>query len=949
MQETRPKEAVVMKKLLDYMRPESKKKLIAGIIVSAILLALMFAFGVGGKKHMVLGAALCLGTGLLVAFRRLNFSQSLVCAILYLIVVPLRMFYRLELPINNLVYTKRSAIIISLVLIYVLYLFFYIVTQRIGASFGVTGIFLLVLTIAEYYVFTFREMAISFPDLFAIRTAISVSGEYNYTPSSELIYSVLWFAFFIALGFKINISPKSIKERFAGYRAVPVHIAASAAAAVIVFGFFYIIVKTPFLANHGVNDDSWAECRLNFTNGCLMYPFVELRAGKIDKPSDYSAERLLQIGGDYSDSFVSPREEKTERPNIILIMNEAFSDPRVLGDFETGQELMPFMDSLYTSERSIRGNLYMPVLGGLTVNSEFEVLTGNSMFFLSASSIPYETSINSPMPSLAKELEAIGYSSMAMHPHVRIAYGRDTTYENFGFDEFIDVNDFAVNIETVGAYPDDATNYREIIKRFESRDKDKPFFLFDVTIQNHSPYWKKVRDTKILSINGTSEDYGEKYSLEETYFDLLRKSDDAFKELVEYFETVDEPTIICMFGDHEAILSDDFYDAVFEGTGYSEQKKNELKYITPYVMVANYDADLESMGDFSANYLGAVLLNELGLPMSQFRKFQLQAMYTYPIMSVHELADARGVSVDKKDNIDSDILSTYKLFQYDMMFSKKSTDEVYVPESYESVKVSDADSKGGEWYDKFTAVTHALGTTGDGQLGTNSREAFIYNYKRGQRLFEADIQITSDGVAVIRHDWEQDLGQGLSLAGTDGTVRVPTAEEFLSKKIYGKYTPLTLEEWFELMDEYPDVWFITDSKYSGTVTEDFKLFRETAVNSGHADVLNRVIVQLYYPEMYDEVEAAGHFKHYILTLYMTGYPEDSSEMLKLLESDKVDALTMPEDYVINERVLSDIAGRENYKVFLHTVDDPEKAAELMQYVDGLYTDTLLEKQVRSMK
>ena len=58
---------------------------------------------------------------------------------------------------------------------------------------------------------------------------------------------------------------------------------------------------------------------------------------------------------------------------------------------------------------------------------------------------------------------------------------------------------------------------------------------------------------------------------------------------------------------------------------------------------------------------------------------------------------------------------------------------------------------------------------------------------------------------------------------------------------------------------------------------------------------------------------------------------------------------MPEDYVVNERVLSDIAGRQNYKVFLHTVDDPEKAAELMQYVDGLYTDTLLEKQVRSMK
>ncbi|AQT83571.1 hypothetical protein B1222_02595 [Paenibacillus larvae subsp. pulvifaciens] len=49
-------------------------------------------------------------------------------------------------------------------------------------------------------------------------------------------------------------------------------------------------------------------------------------------------------------------------------------------------------------------------------------------------------------------------------------------------------------------------------------------------------------------------------------------------------------------------------------------------------------------------------------------------------------------------------------------------------------------------------IAHALGMVG-GQDGTNSYEAFLANYKKGFRIFEVDLILTSDGKLAARHDW----------------------------------------------------------------------------------------------------------------------------------------------------------------------------------------------------
>lgn len=251
------------------------------------------------------------------------------------------------------------------------------------------------------------------------------------------------------------------------------------------------------------------------------------------------------------------------------------------------------------------------------------------------------------------------------------------------------------------------------------------------------------------------------------------------------------------------------------------------------------------------------------------------------------------------------------------------------------------------WYEKFPVVCHALGSTQEGIGGTNSKEAFLYNYARGQRVFEADLQITSDGVMVLRHDWDSDLGQAEAFGWTEEKQGAVTAEDFLDAPIYGKYTPLTLEDWLAIMKKYPNIYLVTDTKYSQDVEEQFKLFTDTAIENGYEDVLSRVIVQIYYREMYDEVRNVYPFENWIWTLYYTGYP-DSQEIVDFMAQKEIPVLVMP-SYWWDSQKESDLKDN-GIRVYVHTVDEEEEARQRMaQGVSGIYTDDILPSTVSKWK
>lgn len=110
-------------------------------------------------------------------------------------------------------------------------------------------------------------------------------------------------------------------------------------------------------------------------------------------------------------------------------------------------------------------------------------------------------------------------------------------------------------------------------------------------------------------------------------------------------------------------------------------------------------------------------------------------------------------------------------------------------------------------------VLHGLGWI-EGHFVTNSLEAFQYNYNRGFRVFEVDLNMTSDNVLVARHDWTRIhyrwLGQDVPPGTTSG---VPlTLDKVMSLKIHGKYHPISCKQLLDLMRNYPDIYFVTDTK-----------------------------------------------------------------------------------------------------------------------------------------
>ena len=395
---------------------------------------------------------------------------------------------------------------------------------------------------------------------------------------------------------------------------------------------------------------------------------------------------------DIDQPAASARKKKDQAPNVICIMNETFSDLRVLGQLSTNQDYMPFTRSL--TKNTIKGNLYMPVTGAGTSNSEFEFLTGNTMAFLAAGSNAYELYIKSQLPSLAYTLAAQNYSRTALHVYYRTSWQRDVNYPLLGFERYDSIESFidndaideyrngnksfsdfedAVNEQYPGEnvllrrFVSDRFDYKLLEQMYEERDPSKPFFIFNVTMQNHGSYDSAYEnfDQKIKLTS--TEEY---YPAANRYLSLIYESDQAFKELVEYFSNVDEPTIICMFGDHQPNIETEFVESLL-GSDISDlsTEDNQKRFVTPFVIWANYNIEEGYVDKMSANYLSTLLLQVADLKTTKYNDY-LSALYRYvPVIDSNGYitADDEYYTFDETSEY-TDLLAGYEKVQYNNLF-----------------------------------------------------------------------------------------------------------------------------------------------------------------------------------------------------------------------------------------------------------------------------------------
>ena len=405
-------------------------------------------------------------------------------------------------------------------------------------------------------------------------------------------------------------------------------------------------------------------------NGFAVTFLMDMQYLKVEKPEGYSVEKAKELlenedGLDWTASdqrnnvgkeFANQKETTDQLPNVIVIMDEAFSDLGVLSDeaLPVNEDYMPFIHSLQQGAENTRtGYLNVSVKGGNTANTEFEFLTGDTMAFLPAGSIPYQQYITKDTPSMASYLKSLGYETYAMHPYYASGWNRDKVYPLLGFDSFYSSADFYGTTYERG-YIDDSSCVDKIIETYEKKDAGTPAFIFNVTMQNHSPYTDGYQNLQgNVTVDGTVS-----AQLSE-YLTLVKLSDAALEKLIDYFKTQEEPTVIVFFGDHQP--TDAVVEPIWnlEGKSSSDltEEENQLRYKVPYVIWANYDIDESVNQESSANYLGAQMMEAAGIPLSDYQNYLLEQKEEMPLISTQH-TEAEG----------SDAWLNYQTLQYYLLF-----------------------------------------------------------------------------------------------------------------------------------------------------------------------------------------------------------------------------------------------------------------------------------------
>lgn len=368
-------------------------------------------------------------------------------------------------------------------------------------------------------------------------------------------------------------------------------------------------------------------------------------------------------------------------------MNESLAELKTAGDFTTNTEYFPFMDSL--EENTVRGSLCVPVFGSMTSNTEFEFLTGDSMALLPANSIAYQFNVKPDTYSMVSTLKDQGYYSVAMHPYPGENWNRVECYQNMGFDAFLD-QEFYEGSQELRNYVSDEADYQKLIQVVEAKENpEDKLFIFNVTMQNHGGY-EGTYDNFEQEVWLTGE-YEGKYPKTDQYLSLMKRSDQAFQYLVEYFSRIDEPTMIVMFGDHQPSVEDEFYDDI-AGMPSSEITVQEhlMWYETPFIIWTNYSMPSEDMGRLGAVYLSSEVLWRANLEMTPYNRFLLAMKEDLPVVHFLGCYDREGTyyywaKAESERCPYQDTVLDYEALVYNHSLDRKKFKELFVIDSENSI------------------------------------------------------------------------------------------------------------------------------------------------------------------------------------------------------------------------------------------------------------------------
>lgn len=642
---------------------KTKPRLIKAAILLlcfGVLIGMAWYYSEFSAKDCAILAGICVLT---LAIYMIDMPVHPVIRILFALVIPLGCFYTFETLTHQMSTMIELAKRLNIAFYYWLFLFVFFIAGRTSISMAICVSAIAIIGVGNYFVVMFRSNSIVPWDIYSFETAMSVADNYVFSVDWALAEHIAMFILMLIVGVRTNIrlNKKILRPILTVAMCIP--------------AYFYIsyLWQDNLERNTGLNDTLFNAKYMHSKDGFFVSFILDIHFLQIEEPKNYSDEYALSL---LNEQEVEKVETPEELPDIIAIMDETFSDPAVLGEFETNKDYMPFVHSILRGEvaNTISGYTDVSVLGGNTANSEFEFLTGNSMAFFPNGSVPYLQYIRDGISTIVPQLEEYGYTTYGTHPYRAKGWNREFIYDLMGFDYRYFQGSFPFE-DKLRNYVSDEADFKSILEW--RNNTEGPFFMFNVTMQNHSNYGGDFDnfDPQIVAKfkNTSSNKYLNKY------LSLMYETDQDVASLLSELSQSDRKTIVVFWGDHQP---NDYvvrpiykeYGLDFDNQTYEQQQQRQK---TPFFIWANYDIQEQTNVEISLNYLNILLFETAGLQLDEYQTFRKNLWQgQIPMMNAVGYRNDDGDLVEYDDAPEEiqNLLNEYQNIQYYRMereYSKK--------------------------------------------------------------------------------------------------------------------------------------------------------------------------------------------------------------------------------------------------------------------------------------
>ena len=642
---------------------KTKPRLIKAAILLlcfGILIGMAWYYSEFSAKDCAILAGICVLT---LAIYMIDMPVHPVIRILFALVIPLGCFYTFETLTHQMSTMIELAKRLNIAFYYWLFLFVFFIAGRTSISMAICVSAIAIIGVGNYFVVMFRSNPIVPWDIYSFETAMGVADNYVFSVDWALAEHIAMFILMLIVGVRTNIrlNKKILRPILTVAMCIP--------------AYFYIsyLWQDNLERNTGLNDTLFNAKYMHSKDGFFVSFILDIHFLQIEETKNYSDEYALSL---LNKQKVEKVETPEELPDIIAIMDETFSDPAVLGEFETNKDYMPFVHSILRGEvaNTISGYADVSVLGGNTANSEFEFLTGNSMAFFPNGSVPYLQYIRDGISTIVPQLEEYGYTTYGTHPYRAKGWNREFIYDLMGFDYRYFQGSFPFE-DKLRNYVSDEADFKSILEW--RNNTEGPFFMFNVTMQNHSNYGGDFDNFDPQIVAKFKNTYSNKYL--NKYLSLMYETDQDVASLLSELSQSDRKTIVVFWGDHQP---NDYvvrpiykeYGLDFDNQTYEQQQQRQK---TPFFIWANYDIQEQTNVEISLNYLNILLFETAGLQLDEYQTFRKNLWQgQIPMMNAVGYRNDDGDLVEYDDAPEEiqNLLNEYQNIQYYRMereYSKK--------------------------------------------------------------------------------------------------------------------------------------------------------------------------------------------------------------------------------------------------------------------------------------